>query len=282
MKTSCINHPEHDILLVMRGWQVEACEGNHCAAALLSFFEYWHNVKLAQREQADKANAVATRHGDKGTQDTHLLQFHNAEELQAGILHFYGRNAIDKAIAFLVGKHFISLHSNPTARYKFDKTRYVLFHPDAVNLYLKTKKVTDRLPESNGRLPESNGPIPKITSLEREKISHSSSEIPRDSVLDSFSLFPPEEFGVTDGMRAWAAREVPTVDLEYQTALFRDHEFAKPYRDWRKAWYNWMRRAGREFAPRAPTRRTTFKDMASAYAEIGRQIAAEEAARGLP
>jgi len=276
MKTSCINHPEHDILLVMRGWQVEACEGNHCAAALLSFFEYWHNVKLAQREQADKANAVATRHGDKGTQDTHLLQFHNAEELQAGILHFYGRNAIDKAIAFLVGKHFISLHSNPTARYKFDKTRYVLFHPDAVNLYLKTKKVTDRLPESNGRLPESNGPIPKITSLDYEKISLSSREIPRDSVVDSFSLFPPEDFAVTDSMRTWAEREVPSVDLEYQTALFRDHEFAKPYRDWRRAWYNWMRRAYHQF----PAPRGAAKAMKKPQLWAWARKLDEEAARG--
>ena len=45
------------------------CDNHHCAAALLSFFEYWHNVKLEQRQQAEHANRVARQHGEEGTQD---------------------------------------------------------------------------------------------------------------------------------------------------------------------------------------------------------------------
>ena len=44
MRTSCITHPPKDPLIMIRQWQVALCEGNTTAAALLSFFEYWHNL----------------------------------------------------------------------------------------------------------------------------------------------------------------------------------------------------------------------------------------------
>lgn len=46
MNNTCIQHPTRDPLIVIRQWQLDFCESNHCAAALLSFFEYWHNIRL--------------------------------------------------------------------------------------------------------------------------------------------------------------------------------------------------------------------------------------------
>lgn len=44
-------------------------------------------------------------------------------------------------------------------------------------------------------------------------------------------------------MRAWARTEAPDVDLERETAKFRDHQFRQAYTDWPAVWRNWMRRA---------------------------------------
>ncbi len=51
-RTSCIPHPEGERLILIRKWQLEACQKDACAAALLNLFEYWHNIKLEQRSQA--------------------------------------------------------------------------------------------------------------------------------------------------------------------------------------------------------------------------------------
>lgn len=64
--------------------------------------------------------------------------------------------------------------------------------------------------------------------------------------------FLPEDFVITDALRDWAAKEVPGVDIEFQTAVMRDHEFKAPHTDWPKAWRNWMRRVP-DFPTQAPT-----------------------------
>jgi hypothetical protein len=70
----------------------------------------------------------------------------------------------------------------------------------------------------------------------------------------------PADFAVTDLMRAWAAKNVPGIDVDAQTEKFRDHHTAKgsAMKDWIAAWRNWMRNApqfsrpqGRAQSPRA-------------------------------
>lgn len=136
MINSCINHPAKEPLIIIRAWQVNACDGDHCAAALLSFFEYWHNVRLAQAPKSARQNAISEMHGDLGTQDTSLLQFHSEAELEVGLLGLYKKDKIRKTIALLAEKGFISVHSNPNPRYSFDRTRYFLFQEETVNEYL--------------------------------------------------------------------------------------------------------------------------------------------------
>lgn len=53
----------------------------------------------------------------------------------------------------------------------------------------------------------------------------------------------PDDFEVTDLMRAWLAKECPGVDADKETAKFRDHTFKTALGDWPGAWRNWMRRA---------------------------------------
>lgn len=69
----------------------------------------------------------------------------------------------------------------------------------------------------------------------------------------------PSSFEISTTMKAWALKECPGVNVEAETAKFRDHEYPKAKSDWTAAWRNWIRIAGerRGTAPaRAQTPRT--------------------------
>ncbi|KTD47786.1 hypothetical protein [Legionella quateirensis] len=136
-RASCISHPEGERLILIRKWQLEACEQDDCAAALLNLFEYWHNIKLEHNSQAKNYNDVAQRHGDSGTQIETLLQWHTTEQLEASLLNIFNKRRIHSAIESLVSLKFISVHRNPNPRYAFDKTKHFLFNPNEISRWLK-------------------------------------------------------------------------------------------------------------------------------------------------
>lgn len=139
MRSSCIFHPIRDSQIIIHRWQIEFCQGDHCAAALLSFYEYWHNIKLEIINENIKSNKIAIRHGGTEIHENTLLQFHTYDELVAGILHLYGRNAVISANKLLMKLGVISLSKNPNIKYSLDKNRYIKFHPEICNTWLLEK-----------------------------------------------------------------------------------------------------------------------------------------------
>lgn len=137
MKTTCIRHPERNPLLLFRKWQIEFSDGNFCAAALLSFFEFFHNYKLEQSERASLENDVAERHGEARAQNESLQQFYTYKDLEVRLLGLYSDRSIAEAVRLLVEKGAISVSQNPNPRYKFDKTNFYLFHPEVCNQWLE-------------------------------------------------------------------------------------------------------------------------------------------------
>jgi hypothetical protein len=63
----------------------------------------------------------------------------------------------------------------------------------------------------------------------------------------------PDDFVVTDELRSWAAENCPGIDIDRETAAFKDYTFATAKTDWVKTWRNWMRKAKPANKPR-PTR----------------------------
>jgi hypothetical protein len=149
MRSSCITYPDNEPIVLIKASQVQICDGNHCAAALLSYFEYWHNIRLQQTKQAEHANKVSALHGEPGTQDTTLLQYHTEDDIEEGLLHLYGRKTIRAGIALLVRKQFLSLHDNPNARYRFDRTHYFLLHPKTVQEHISAVSHQVKMPHPN-------------------------------------------------------------------------------------------------------------------------------------
>src|SRR5262245_30539905 len=135
LETSCVEHPSKEPFMIIRRWQKVACDGNLCAAALLSFFEGWHNHKLTQRDKAHQWNDTAEAHRDPRTQDESLYLWFTQEELEAGIFGLYGEHKIRQAIRLLEDKGFISTHKNPNVAYRFDQTKFFRFYPEAVNAW---------------------------------------------------------------------------------------------------------------------------------------------------
>src|ERR1700722_19740244 len=101
VKISCVKHPLHAPLIIKYKWQMDACNGDGCAAGLLSFFEYWHNVKLKAQEQV-------LQEEQSDNPSAYLLQWHTSEDLKLVVIE-YNEKRIRAALQFLVRKGFVSI-----------------------------------------------------------------------------------------------------------------------------------------------------------------------------
>jgi hypothetical protein len=63
----------------------------------------------------------------------------------------------------------------------------------------------------------------------------------------------PTDFEVTSELREWARNNYPGVNLDRETAKFRDHEYKAAKVDWPAAWRTWISKA-EEFSLSAPPR----------------------------
>jgi len=190
MKNSCISYPERESLIIIRKSQVEFCNGNVCAAALMSFFEYWHNIKLDMSPKNAQMNNVALTNGQPACHDESLYQFHTMDELSTGIMGIYKRDAITSARKLLKELGIISEHRNPSDRYKFDNTIYYLFHPEIFIQWLSTRynvkpsyQYTENLQQSSeNRLQSTEKRRPE--SEKRGTITETTTEISIETTTD--------------------------------------------------------------------------------------------------
>jgi hypothetical protein len=142
-QTSCIRHPANARFLKIYQWQLDFCDGNACAAALMSYFEFCHNGKLQQLQQSKTLNDALEKTPQGRTQVETLLQWHTTADLEKAVL-FYKRDKISQGIKFLASKGVIELHSNPDPRLWFDRTQHYLFIPETVNTWIDKRFPPDQ------------------------------------------------------------------------------------------------------------------------------------------
>ncbi|WKZ15529.1 MAG: hypothetical protein QY317_16670 [Candidatus Jettenia caeni] len=239
MKTSCINHPAQEKLIIIREWQLEFCNGDACEASLLSFFEYWHNIRLEQTKKAKRANEIAVMHGDEGqaVQDESLLQFHTEKELEENIM-IYGRTKISEAIKNLQQKRVIEVYKNPNPRYAFDKTKYFLFHPEVCNDWIKKHypdlpEMGNRCTKSGSRSTRSGEAITEITTeISINKHTHnnnsdtnsktSNGDSEKDCVCVSSPASPFPE-SIVNRLKAWFNQaSIDKIILKYPVSYLNE------------------------------------------------------------
>lgn len=192
----CLPTPSSDRYIIRHKWQVDFCEGNICAAELISYFASWHDIRLNQSEKSRYANKIAQTHGDGGTQDESLLQFHSQEELKIALHNAYSVDSIRTGIRLLESKGVISRHRNPNPRYHFDKTTYYLFNPKVCAEYIDSLKI------GNG----------KQSGQEREQNS-STMEIPLNQAREQENL-PAITYDSTDDTTNTTTEDISTVDFQ--------------------------------------------------------------------
>lgn len=197
MRTSCVAHPPDEPLIVIHQWQVDMCDGDTCAAALMSFFEYWHNIKVAQSSKAAEANKVAEQHGEEGTQDESLWQWHNEKALVAGLVGLYSADKIATSLKSLARLGAVTISTNPNARYKFDRTRFFMFHPEVCNDWLSdNRNIGNRQPENRPPSPIFRSPSPENRSpspLQRSAITETTTETTAKTTPETTTTGPPAQ-----------------------------------------------------------------------------------------
>ncbi|MCW5589653.1 MAG: hypothetical protein KIT27_08340 [Legionellales bacterium] len=151
MKESCVMRPSNDPLIIVKKWQIEFTRQDYCAAALISYFTYYHDTKLSMTRQNKAMNDIAENHGDERAQDESLLQYHTLKQLHEGLLGLFCEKKISQAINVLKDLNVITTHRNPNPRYKFDRTTYFLFHPNVCNEWIKQRYVIDNFDNANMR-----------------------------------------------------------------------------------------------------------------------------------
>lgn len=124
--------------------------------------------------------------------------------------------------------------------------------------------------------------IRRPAELEKEKRREEPPPDPSDLPGDGASKSPrptrkcPERFAITAELREWAAQHTPGVDVDAETAKFRDHTFRTAISDWTGAWRNWLRR---EFRDRPPAR--ALANRQEAQEQRNRQVASQWRPQGV-
>jgi len=133
-RTPCVRHPVQDLIIV-RQWQLEYCDGNPVAAALLSHFEYRHSINLGHYERAEQDNIERIKAGQTPHPLPSLLYRASEQDLINAIMNVSRtKQVIRREVTDLEEKGIISVHKNP--KDCSDQTKHYLFHPEVVNAWL--------------------------------------------------------------------------------------------------------------------------------------------------
>jgi hypothetical protein len=117
---NCITNPAKDSILVLRKWYVDICDGNRCAAAVLSYLIYCHELQFA---------AETTEQHEESNDDEILYQRHSYDDFIKHTLFLYGKASVIRALKLLEEKGIISKETN--------KPNLYLLHPETLKTWLR-------------------------------------------------------------------------------------------------------------------------------------------------
>lgn len=164
-KTSCISHAANLPMVIIRKDYLDLCNGNSCQAAVLAVMEYWTNIKLAQREQAEITNEKESTLNEPAFQDASLWIWKTYEQLVHDLLGVYSRNSVIAAIQTLENRSLIFSRTNP--RYKWDRTKQYMLNIDAVQTAISndpsSKKGRSKADNETIKDPDLERAIPETT-----------------------------------------------------------------------------------------------------------------------
>ena len=137
-KTSIISHPPNIAMVIVRQDYIGIC-GNapdkNCAAAILNQFEFWMNIKLNHRSQAQKQNE-SLKKGKKGdelpTQDTELWVWKTMADIQEELFSIWKEDKIRDCRKWLEDNNFLLKRRNP--KHGWDRTLQYMINVGQVQM----------------------------------------------------------------------------------------------------------------------------------------------------
>ncbi len=180
IQTSSITHIKKDAILIIRESYIDLCDDRN-AGILLSYFEYWHNIKIGMIAKNKQMNDTAERHGYERNQDETHLQFHTKQEIYEQCMKIVSYSGIVSGRKKLVELGFISEQRNPNPKYKFDNTVFFRLHTDKINNALNAKYPT----EQNGTTDNDDSCTSKETKQHDSRDGSSRRAIQNDSTSDT-------------------------------------------------------------------------------------------------
>ncbi len=138
MQTGLIAYPIGDRFIRVHTSMLIACQGNQCAAALISFLEGWHNYRIQQIEYTALYNAMLIDNAFAPIIDTSGWQYHTNEQLERGVL-LWKTDTIYKASDFLESLGFISsdVPERLIMLHKTGRTKWFLLMVDQINSWIR-------------------------------------------------------------------------------------------------------------------------------------------------
>lgn len=136
MLTSTLRYPKTDRYIRVHESLIAACDKNICAAALIAFFEGWHNYKKQQAEYTAIYNVMAEEAGTASIVDVSGWQYHTMEQLERGVL-IYKADQIRTALKLLEAKGYLETEVPDRLRilHKTGRTRWFLLRADIINQF---------------------------------------------------------------------------------------------------------------------------------------------------
>lgn len=86
-----IRHPERSHFIQLHEWQKKFCNGNLCAALLLSHFSCWHDWKIRQYQYYRRFNDIAEMHGDARSSNKNDYIFFTIEDFLKALMGLFGK-----------------------------------------------------------------------------------------------------------------------------------------------------------------------------------------------
>lgn len=159
-KNRCINHGVQKLVIIREDY-VQICDNNHCAAALLSVLEYWHNVRLDQVEQERVHQKIDNEYGPNFS----MAIYKSMVDLNSDLLGLWEKEKIRLSLDLLIEKGFVT--RKDSSKSKFDKTKMYHFLAEQINVAIESVILPVRLTE-NRQSVEGNRPMSYIetTALE--------------------------------------------------------------------------------------------------------------------
>jgi uncharacterized phage protein (TIGR02220 family) len=139
MRFSVIQKSANVRCVLIREDYLQLCEDNHCAALLLSYFEFWTNIKIGSNELLKAEYERALKEGIEFPVDLieDLWIYKTLQEIAQETFSLFGKRKIISALSFLVQKGFLEKRFNP--KYKWDKTLQYRLNIKLLNEKLASK-----------------------------------------------------------------------------------------------------------------------------------------------